>query len=438
MIFTLEPLQASEGDCLLLHWSDSSGQDRLAVIDGGPGRTYEDSLKPRLNELRGDGDSPLTIDLAMVSHMDSDHIVGIKKLLSEVRKGYERVLPDKLRLAKVNLLWFNVFNDVLGDRIDKYYKKISASIPVASTLGEVNPVLEEQVEKAFVARHGLSQSEAAFNAHAVAGVLAGYGDGRTLRSDYEELLRRAAIATLNAPFSLGGKPSLLTAERTPKPIDLDGINVQIIGPQEAEIVALQAEFDKYIEENGLSTEAVLAAYADKSAKNLSSIVCVVSAWRENTQKTILLTGDARGDYILQGLEGAGLVAPGRSLQVDVLKVPHHGSDRNVTAEFFERITADHYILSGNGKHGNPDRATLQWIVDSRADHGQEYHVYLTYSVADTDMKRREHHEKKGGTWSQAKHSLRSLIDEYKSEGHLFKLHEAAPFKIDLGGRPAWR
>jgi len=29
-------------------------------------------------------------------------------------------------------------------------------------------------------------------------------------------------------------------------------------------------------------------------------------------------------------------------------IPHHGSDRNVDPEFFKRVTADHYIVSGNG------------------------------------------------------------------------------------------
>ena len=43
---------------------------------------------------------------------------------------------------------------------------------------------------------------------------------------------------------------------------------------------------------------------------------------------MLLTGDARGDDVLAGLREAGLLR--RSpLHVDVLKLPHHGSDRNV-------------------------------------------------------------------------------------------------------------
>ena len=36
------------------------------------------------------------------------------------------------------------------------------------------------------------------------------------------------------------------------------------------------------------------------------------------------------------------------MHVDVLKMPHHGSDRNMDRAFLERITADHYVFSGNG------------------------------------------------------------------------------------------
>src|SRR5262245_13572254 len=85
MIFTLEALQAQEGDCLLLHWG-TPDKPRLAVIDGGPGRVYENALQPRLAEIRAKRDlDMLTIDLVMVSHVDNDHIVGVKKFFRDLK-----------------------------------------------------------------------------------------------------------------------------------------------------------------------------------------------------------------------------------------------------------------------------------------------------------------------------------------------------------------
>ena len=107
----------------------------------------------------------------------------------------------------------------------------------------------------------------------------------------------------------------------------------------------------------------VAAYIDQSVPNLSSIVLFV----ESGGRTMLLTGDGRGDDTLAGLEAADLLTPGEALRVDLLKVPHHGSDRNVEADYFERIVADHYVISGDGRHDNPSQEMLRMLIDSQGD-----------------------------------------------------------------------
>ena len=66
-----------------------------------------------------------------------------------------------------------------------------------------------------------------------------------------------------------------------------------------EIAALQKKHEAWLKERkkkGKSPQAALAAYVDKSVPNLSSIVLLAEA----KGKRMLLTGDARGDKILQG------------------------------------------------------------------------------------------------------------------------------------------
>jgi hypothetical protein len=108
--------------------------------------------------------------------------------------------------------------------------------------------------------------------------------------------------------------------------------------------------------------------------NLSSIVVVAEAGG----KSILLTGDARGDDILDGLEAEGLLKKGGTVHFDVLKLPHHGSERNVETDFFRQVTADHYVISADGRDGNPEVATLQMISDARKD-SDDFTVHLTNS-----------------------------------------------------------
>ena len=97
---------------------------------------------------------------------------------------------------------------------------------------------------------------------------------------------------------------------------------------------------------------------------------------EFADRRMLLTGDARGDHIIDGLERAGLMADGGRLEVDVLKVQHHGSDRKSRRAFFERVWARHYVISANGRDDNPSPATVQSIVDVRGP-GGGYEVHLT-------------------------------------------------------------
>jgi len=49
---------------------------------------------------------------------------------------------------------------------------------------------------------------------------------------------------------------------------------------------------------------------------------------------------------------------GASIHVDLLMLPHHGSDRTLSKDFFRKVTDDTYFVSANGKNGNPDLATL--------------------------------------------------------------------------------
>jgi beta-lactamase superfamily II metal-dependent hydrolase len=64
--------------------------------------------------------------------------------------------------------------------------------------------------------------------------------------------------------------------------------------------------------------------------------------------------------------------------VDLLKVPHHGSDRNVTEGFFRQVTADHYVISADGRHDNPDPKMLAMLTNARG--AAEYTIHLTNRV----------------------------------------------------------
>jgi beta-lactamase superfamily II metal-dependent hydrolase len=63
--------------------------------------------------------------------------------------------------------------------------------------------------------------------------------------------------------------------------------------------------------------------------------------------------------------------------VDVIKVPHHGSDRNISPEFFNTVEADYYVISANGRDDNPSIDTLKWIIESNNTTKKSKKIVLT-------------------------------------------------------------
>ena len=58
---------------------------------------------------------------------------------------------------------------------------------------------------------------------------------------------------------------------------------------------------------------------------------------ESEGKKLLFTGDGLGDNIIELLSKRELLDSQGRLHVDILKVPHHGSERNVSEQFFELL-----------------------------------------------------------------------------------------------------
>lgn len=340
-MFKLEALQAKHGDALLLHF----GTNKLAVIDGGPGGVWRDTLKPRLEAIRRERgleeEQSLDIELMMVSHLDADHITGILDLMRNLveLKDKKRPLPWKIRR-----FWHNAFDDLTGSD-NAAMASTNTSLSTAS-FGEL-PDFTSSV------------------------VVASVGQGRELRN----LVKKLGLDG-NKPFG-----SIVKYPHKENPVTIATMKLTAVGPDEENLAKLQKDWDKKVaellkKEADKKAKAELADYVDKSVYNLSSIVL----WVEQDGKTMLLTGDARGDYTLEALEDAKIKTKDQPLEVDLLKLPHHGSDRNVKQQYFDQIRARHYVISADGRFKNPEVATLEMISASRTD--DDFTIWLTNAPED--------------------------------------------------------
>lgn len=359
MLFSLEALQAGKGDALLLHWGDPQ-DPLLVVVDGGPGGIYERSLRPRLEELRrerGLEDGSLPVEILMVSHIDDDHIHGLLDLAEELHRQKDDGDP---LLVDVVTLWHNAFDDLLDNDSDELTAALAASIRNGS-----------------VAASSFGTADAGDD---VGVVIASVNQGRQLRQD------AAALGwNVNAPF--GRLIQTAPAGEEASSVELDGLTLTILGPGRERLEELQKKWDRELprllererEADAAGLAQAAARALDESVHNLASLMVLAES---EDGKTMLLTGDGRGDHLIEGLERAGRMEPDGHVHVDLFKLPHHGSDRNVSTELFRRVTADHYVLSGDGTHHNPEVATLEMISKARdaggGGRGDDFTLWLTH------------------------------------------------------------
>jgi hypothetical protein len=343
MAFMLEALDAKHGDALLLHWGD----DRLIVIDGGPSGVFAKTLRPRLEAIRAERDvETLAIRMLMVSHIDDDHIHGVLDLtrfLADLEKEKKR------KPWKFDVLWHNAFDDIVGN-----------VEPLATALGAA---------VAPVAQGGLVPPKLGMDRYSAL-VMASVAQGRQLRDDARALKLPVNKPLKNLVWAPAGEKRQVALE--------DGLRFAIVGPLERQVEALRKDWDKKLaamkkKKKTAEAQAIAAEFVDKSIYNLSSIAVLAT----RGSRTMLLTGDARGDFLLEGLRTAKLLK-NDALHVDLLKVPHHGSDRNVREDFFRQVTADHYVISADGRHDNPDPRMLGMLTRARG--ADEYTIHLTNRV----------------------------------------------------------
>jgi beta-lactamase superfamily II metal-dependent hydrolase len=70
--------------------------------------------------------------------------------------------------------------------------------------------------------------------------------------------------------------------------------------------------------------------------------------------------------------------------VDVLKLPHHGSINNVSAKFFSKVTADHYVISADWEpHHHPDLEALALLARAIRKQGRSAIIYVTNETEST-------------------------------------------------------
>jgi hypothetical protein len=323
----LELLPGGPGDCIWLEYGEP-GDAHIVLIDGGIKNTYE-CLDARIREkLKECGTSGVHFELLVVTHIDNDHIEGVLRLLKETQ--YQLSFGD---------IWFNG---------DLQLKNLPQPTTGRKELGNaVSPRLD------------------------VLGVKEG-----------DEL--STLLPSHNLPWNkkFKGKAVMLSPQgRLPACKLKGGLKLTLLGPPLERLQRLAADWEEVMKDYDYSPTGSAfermgtlglkdtwppvwepTTSTDDSVTNGSSL----SLLAEYEGHSLLLTGDAFADDLadnlvkLQQERGLG----NSKLPITALKLPHHGSARNINEKLLSSIQCGYYLISTNGagRQRHPDQQALLSIL----------------------------------------------------------------------------
>ena len=314
--FRIEMLPARHGDALWIEYGTPERTRRI-LIDGGPINAWAD-VEARLRKLPP-GDQG--VELVVISHVDTDHIEGLVRLMADAETRWP-IVPNEI--------WFNGWRHVAE----------------ADTLGG----REGEFLSALIHRRAFSRWNTAFGG---AAVCVGKLDGD--RVELEDGMRLTLVSPSARSLAALEKDWVENVEKWAiGPGDLDAAWAQLV---DANRFHPDSALTLGPEDLSARLLAVLKG-RDSGAANGSSIAFLA----EHAGKSCLFLADAHPKVVCEALRLQGYSSE-RPLKVDALKMSHHGSKNNITRELLELVDARHYLVSTNGdKFGHPDREAIEAVI----------------------------------------------------------------------------
>ena len=286
----IEFLQAFNGDCILITTSKFN-----ILIDGGTKKTYSLSLSKALEEVN-------QLDLVILTHIDSDHIMGLIEMFND----------NKIVVKKV---WFNSLGKLscLFDR--EYNKRIEYSTNDKSK--DISPKQGESLESILT----------------------------KLDIEYE----------------------LIYIEKQQKYI-FEDLEITLLSPYKENLKALYLYWkDNVKKRKDLESEGLA------SQTNQSSIAFLL---RYKEEENYLFLADANIDVVTKTITALYE----KRLDVEFVKVSHHGSQNNTNQNFLDVIDSNQFVILTNGKAKNchPDKETLDKIILDAKEQNKNIKILFNY------------------------------------------------------------
>ena len=326
-MLAVRALPAGHGDCLWLEYGAGRSVRRV-LIDGGTTGTYS-LLKKTIEDLPA---RQRRFQLVVVTHVDIDHVDGIVAMFE-----------DENRPCKVDDVWFNGFPHLPEEQEN------------------FGPVSGERLTRALI------------------------DQGQRWNSD----MPRGAAVMISAN---GPLPSVQLR---------GGLRLTVLSPGPRQLGKLRPIWAKAVRDAGLDPAVTAApptakpgwesfgpidinrladavSVPDKAVANGSSIALLAEYSANNDTRSVLLASDAHPDVLEESIARVRAERGIDRLRVDLFKLPHHGSQGNVSRGLLEQIDCHSYLFSTNGAYfRHPDREAVARVIKYGGEEPRLVFNYLT-------------------------------------------------------------
>lgn len=365
----VDMLAADEGDCFLIM---AEKENINILIDGGTATTYHKVLKRKLQDLDRQGKC---IDLLVVTHIDNDHIGGILELLKENGSASDS------KIIKIKNIWHNSYRHLQLTKEREIGKEEEQILSHYITAGSAQDNFPEwEGTKEISVKQGTTLA---------ALILAGkyhwneQFDGKAVCSDgkNEIYFREDCGIKVLTPDqeALDKLADLWRKELSSKRFAFKFSEGELFDDAyEYYMRYLYCPVEYYNQEiSGGKNEIDLQSLADCEERSDASKTnrASISMLLQFRGRTLLFLADTHADDVFKKLDGRK--------KVDLIKLPHHGSSKNITKEFIDNMETEIYMISTNAKkYDHPDLKTLAKIICKKTKyHKRIYFNYKSEKVA---------------------------------------------------------
>lgn len=343
-MFTIDMLPAGRGDALWIEYGKASAPHRV-LIDGGIASTNK-ALRKRIEALDVDDRK---FDLLIVSHIDLDHIAGILKLITNPPEGLE--FDNVLFNGWEQLVTASELPDdgVLGPKLGE---RLSAR------LREHDYPLNKKFKDNLVA---IRKSTGALPKITLDG-----GMTMTLLSPTLKRLRKLLPVWEDEIKHAGLKPGAAGEK-------LEGIG----HPDEAE-----DEDDGVLGSTKINVKKLAdVKFKDDTSEANGSSIAVMA---EYDGKRCAFLGDAYSSDIATSISRMAKAEDGSdTLEIDAVKLSHHGGRKNTGSEMLEKMHCRNYLVSTDGTiYDHPHGESLSRVLVSGSAAGKPS-LYFNYLSDET-------------------------------------------------------